>query len=50
MLNSLLTIPPDFFSQQALRFAGCCQEIIYHSYMGSPKAKMSQVVKEHLLQ
>jgi hypothetical protein len=38
MLNSLLTIPSDFFSQQALCFAGCCQEVIYHSYPGSPKA------------
>jgi hypothetical protein len=49
MLNSLLTIPPDFFSQQALRFEGCRQEVIYHSYPGSPKAKMLKAVKERLL-
>ncbi len=48
-LNSLLTIPMNFFSQQALCFAGCCQEIFYHSYLGCPKAKMLQAVKECLL-
>jgi hypothetical protein len=49
MLDSLLTIPPDFFSQRALSFAGYHQEVIYYSYPGSPKAKMWQAVKEPLL-
>ncbi len=49
MLNSLLIILPDFFSQQALHFAGCHQEVIYHFYPGSPKAKMLQAFKERLL-